>query len=102
MLVTTIKTDRSGETDLKQIKDRFTEINQQRLERTQNALKWKQRNFLSLLPLFFHVNHKQLPGYVSGDTPAGIALYSPDKQSLEAAKSLSRDFRYKDARVPRL
>ncbi|MGD8570607.1 MAG: class I adenylate cyclase, partial [Gammaproteobacteria bacterium] len=42
------------------------------------------------------------PGYVSGDTPAGIALYSPDKQSLEAAKSLSRDFRYKDARVPRL
>ncbi|MGD8559667.1 MAG: class I adenylate cyclase, partial [Gammaproteobacteria bacterium] len=101
MLVTTIKTDGSGETDLKQIKDRFVEINRQRLERTENALKWKQRNFLNLLPLFFHVNHKELPGYVSGDTPAGISQYSPDKQSLEAAKSLSKNFQYKESLAPR-
>jgi adenylate cyclase class 1 len=97
MLVTTIKTDGSGETDLKIIKNRFLEINQQRLERTQNSLKWKQRNFLNLLPLFFHVNHKQLPGYVSGETPAGISLYSPDKSSIEAAKSLANNFDYKES-----
>lgn len=99
MLVTTIKTDGSGETDLKAIKNRFLEINQQRLARTQNSLKWKQRNFLNLLPLFFHVNHKQLPGYVSGETPSGISLYSPDKNSIEAAKSLANNFDYKESAV---
>ncbi|HEY5603890.1 MAG TPA: class I adenylate cyclase [Gammaproteobacteria bacterium] len=97
MLVSTINTDGSGETDLKAFKNRFLEINRQRLQRTQDSLKWKQRNFLNLLPLFFHVNHKQLPGYVSGETPAGIALYTPDKTSIEAAKNFSNDFVYKEA-----
>ncbi|WP_455220974.1 class I adenylate cyclase [Kaarinaea lacus] len=97
MLVSTIKTDGSGETDLKLIKNRFLEINQQRLQRTQDSLKWKQRNFLNLLPLFFHVNHKQLPGYVSGETPAGISYYSPDKASIDAAKNFSNDFVYKES-----
>ena len=101
MLVTTINNNGSGETDLKQVKDRFLEINHQRLERTQNSLKWKQRNFLNLLPLFFHINHKQLPGYVSGDTPSGISLYSPDKASLDAAKSLAKDFEYKETPIVR-
>ncbi|WP_455366148.1 class I adenylate cyclase [Kaarinaea lacus] len=97
MLVSTIKTDGSGETDLKTIKNRFLEVNRQRLQRTQDSLKWKQRNFLNLLPLFFHVNHKQLPGYVSGETPAGISLYSPDKTSIDAAKNFSNDFVYKES-----
>ncbi|MCI0506168.1 MAG: class I adenylate cyclase [Gammaproteobacteria bacterium] len=97
MLVSTINTNGSGEIDLKAIKNRFLEINQHRLQRTQDSLKWKQRNFLNLLPLFFHVNHKQLPGYVSGEAPAGISLYTPYKTSIEAAKSLSNDFVYKEA-----
>ncbi|WP_455208111.1 class I adenylate cyclase [Kaarinaea lacus] len=97
MLVSTIKMDGSGETDLKVIKNRFLEINRQRLRRTQDSLKWKQRNFLNLLPLFFHVNHKQLPGYVSGETPAGIAFYTPDKTSIEAAKNFSTEFVFRES-----
>jgi adenylate cyclase class 1 len=97
MLVSTIKTDGSGETDLKTIKNRFLEVNRQRMQRTQDSLKWKQRNFLNLLPFFFHVNHKQLPGYVSGETPAGISLYTPDKASIDAAKNFSNDFVYKES-----
>ena len=99
MLVTTFKNDGSGETDLKTVKNRFLEINRQRLQRTQESLKWKQRNFLELLPLFFHVNHKQLPGYLSGETPAGISLYAPDKASIEAARKLAGDFNYKETAV---
>ena len=99
MLVTTFKNDGSGETDLKAIKNRFLEINRQRLQRTQDSLSWKQRNFLDLLPLFFHVNHKQLPGYLSGETPAGISMYSPEKSSIEAAKKLAGEFNYKDTSI---
>ncbi len=99
MLVTTFKNDGSGETDLKAIKNRFLEINRQRLQRTQESLSWKQRNFLDLLPLFFHVNHKSLPGYLSGETPAGISMYSPEKSSIEAAKKLSPEFNYKETSI---
>ena len=99
MLVTTFKHDGSGETDLKAIKNRFLEINRQRLQRTQESLSWKQRNFLDLLPLFFHVNHKNLPGYLSGETPVGISMYSPDKNSIEAAKKLAGEFNYKESSV---
>lgn len=99
MLVTTFKNEGSGETDLKAIKKRFLEINHQRLQRTQESLTWKQRNFLDLLPLFFHVNHKNLPGYLSGETPAGISMYSPDKSSIEAAKKLAGEFNYKETSI---
>jgi len=99
MLVTTTQSEDSGDTDLTAIKDRFQEINKQRLERTQESLKWKQRNFLELLPLFFHVNHKELPGYLSGETPYGISMYSPDKNTLEAAKKISSDFTFKESSV---
>ena len=99
MLVSTFKSDGSGELDLKAIKNRFLEINQQRLQRTQESLTWKQRNFLDLLPLFFHVNHKELPGYLSGETPAGICMYTPAKSSIEAAKKLSNNFNYKETTV---
>jgi len=99
MLVTTANSEESGDTDFNAIKDRFQDINKQRLERTQESLKWKQRNFLELLPLFFHVNHKELPGYLSGETPSGISMYVPDKNTLEAAKKISSDFSYKESSV---
>jgi len=99
MLVTTFKNDGSGEADLKAIKNRFLEINRQRLQRTQESLSWKQRNFLDLLPLFFHVNHKNLPGYLSGETPAGISMYTPEKSSIEAAKKLAGEFNYKETSI---
>ncbi|WP_455209758.1 class I adenylate cyclase [Kaarinaea lacus] len=81
--------------DIKAIKKRFLDINRERLRRTQNALRWKQRDFLDLLPIFFHINHAMLPGFVSKNTPAGIPLYTPSKKGVDAINQISRSFSYK-------
>lgn len=100
MLVSPYKPENPTGASIKAVKARFFEINRQRLIRTQDSLKWKQRNFLDLLPLFFHINHPELPGYVSKETPAGISMYAPQKQSLEAAKKLASNFKFQDKSVP--
>lgn len=81
--------------DIKNTKKRFLALNRERLRRTQNALRWKQRDFLELLPIFFHINHAMLPGYISKNTPAGIPLYNPTKKGLDAVKALAKSFTYK-------
>jgi adenylate cyclase class 1 len=57
---------------LKQIKQRFLQVNEARLARTRTALDARQQVFLDLLPLLFHVNHPMLPGYSSHQTPCGL------------------------------
>ena len=47
---------------------------------------------VNLLPLFFHVNHPLLPGYVTGSTPAGLSNFEPDAQVLAEAQRLTRSF----------
>ena len=54
-----------------------------------------QQDFLTLLPLLFHINHASLPGYTSNDAPAGLADYHPDRKTLLIAKKLGRSFEYK-------
>lgn len=81
--------------DFKNTKKRFLALNRERLRRTQNALRWKQRDFLELLPIFFHINHAMLPGYVSKNTPAGIPQYNPSKKGLDAVKKIAKSFTYK-------
>jgi adenylate cyclase class 1 len=81
--------------DIKAIKKRFLDINRERLRRTQNALRWKQRDFLDLLPIFFHINHAMLPGYVSKNTPAGVSQYTPTKKGVDAVNQISKSFTYK-------
>jgi adenylate cyclase class 1 len=81
--------------DIKNTKKRFLAINRERLRRTQNALRWKQRDFLELLPIFFHINHAMLPGYVSKNTPAGIPQYNPSKKGLDGIKKIAKSFTYK-------
>ena len=80
---------------LTQIKQRFLTLNQQRLERARLSLSERQQQFLQLLPLLFHVNHPQLPGYHSGTTPAGLFGFEPDKELLRLAKGLARSYQYK-------
>ncbi len=70
------------------------QVNEQRLERTRDALNLRHRHILDLLPLLFHTNHPSLPGYVSHQTAAGISLFEPDKTGLKKAQSLARSFRY--------
>lgn len=83
------------DTEIRAIKQRFLMLNRERLLRVQEALRWKQRDFLELLPLLFHINHPMLPGYVSKDAPSGISDYTPSQKSLEAAKRFSKAFEFK-------
>ena len=83
------------------IKRHFLSINRERLRRAQGALRQRQRYFLDVLPLLFHVNNPLLPGYISGATPVGISDYSPDKRAQEAAKKINKKFYYKRKALPR-
>lgn len=80
---------------LNTVRDRFLLVNQRRLERTQQALPLRHQSTLDQLPLLFQVNHPLLPGYVSRDTPRGVANYTPDKQTLRDAQRFSKTFKYK-------
>lgn len=81
--------------DFIEIKQRFQKINDARLERINADLRASQRDFLTLLPLLFHVNHPLLPGYVSKETPIGIPAYIPSQNALHLAQRISRSFEFK-------
>ncbi len=83
------------------IKRHFLNINRERLRRAQSSLRQRQRDFLEVLPLLFHVNHRLLPGYISDLTPVGISDYSPDKHAQETAKKFHKKFTYKRKALPR-
>lgn len=80
---------------LSQLRARFLTLNSERLSRAMEGLSTRQQAVLTLLPLFFHVNHPLLPGYISGSTPAGVSSYEPDTQALAEAQRLTRSFSYK-------
>ncbi len=80
---------------LSQLRARFLKLNEGRMARAMEGLSTRQQLVLNLLPLFFHVNHPLLPGYVSGATPAGLSCYEPDPQALAEAQRLTRSFSYK-------
>ncbi|HAW22198.1 MAG TPA: adenylate cyclase, partial [Pseudomonas sp.] len=80
------------------LRARFLSLNTARLERTRLAMSSRQQAVLTLLPLLFHVNHPMLPGYVSSLTPAGLAGFEPDAETLAEAQRLSRSFSYKPLR----
>lgn len=80
---------------LSTLRGRFLQLNQGRLERAMEGLSSRQQQVLTLLPLFFHVNHPLLPGYVSGSTPAGVSGFEPDADLLAEAQRLTRSFTYK-------
>jgi adenylate cyclase class 1 len=77
---------------------RFLAYNQHRFERTQTALSERQRVFLEVLPLLFHVNHEKLPGFVSRECPCGVARYSPTKDCMRSAAAISSGFQYSQRR----
>ncbi|MGK0499652.1 MAG: adenylate cyclase class 1 [Oceanicoccus sp.] len=80
---------------LKIIKQRFLQVNNARLARTKSALGSRQQIFLELLPMMFHVNHPMMPGYVSHQTPAGLAGFNPSRRDIQKAQRLSRSFTYR-------
>lgn len=80
--------------ELRAVRRRFFALNKDRLHRVQKALQPRQRVFIELLPLLFHINHPMLPGYLASDTACGISGYSPGKRCIKTAKKLARSFKY--------
>ena len=80
---------------LSQLRARFLKLNEGRMARAMEGLSTRQQGVLNLLPLFFHVNHPLLPGYVSGSTPAGLSNFEPDANALGEAQRLTLSFSYK-------
>ncbi len=75
---------------IEDIRQRFVALNHARLERTKSALRPRQRDALTLLPLLFHLHQPRLPGHL--DTPArvpcGIYGYQPDDEARAATQRL--------------
>ncbi len=80
--------------EMRAVKRRFVALNTDRLRRVQDSLEMRQRAFIQLLPLLFHINHPMLPGYLSNKTPCGISDYAPGKRCIQAARKLARSFSY--------
>ncbi len=80
--------------EIRAIKRRFVALNSDRLRRMQDSLEARQRVFIQLLPLLFHLNHPMLPGYLSNKTPSGISDYAPGKRCIQAARKLAKSFNY--------
>ena len=81
---------------------RFLAINRGRLRRVENNLTPRQRDFLDILPVLFHINHPLLPGYISKTTPFGICDYLPSSSTLRTAKRVCRSFEYDRRSAPKL
>lgn len=81
--------------------ERFERVNRARLDRVVAALPGRQQEFLQVVPLLFHCNHPNLPGYVSGGTPCGIFNYAPSERALRAARQLSMAFAPNQRALPR-
>ncbi len=77
---------------IESLKQRFIALNRLRLEKTQQLLRPRQQDFIQLLPLLFHFNHPSLPGFHSHDTPAGLANYQLDDQTLRLAQKTCPGF----------
>jgi len=80
------------------VRSRFLKVNNGRLKTVRDSLKNKQKQYLDILPLLFHYNDAQLPGYVGDECPIGIYDYTASKKSTEAAQSLVKT--YRDRRNP--
>ncbi len=78
---------------IKRIVARFLTLRDQRLSRILATLTHEQRGFFDLLPLLWHINHPMMPGFVSSDTPAGVAAYRPNRDQLLLARRYVRGFK---------
>ncbi len=81
--------------DVRDILKRFLKLNQERLSRARAALRPAQQDVIDILPLLFHVNHPDMPGYVSDETPSGIANYLKEGPAIMAAQRLFKGFQYR-------
>ena len=82
----------TNEAEINRVEASFLKINQERIELTLQGLSERQKGFIELLPLLFHENNPELPGYINDDVPAGIFNYLPDQPAIKVAKSLFKSY----------
>ncbi len=87
--------DGIGRKELQLVRRRFRGIQRERLRRIEEDLSNAQQDFVTLLPLLFHINHPVLPGFTGSDTPCSIPDYNPTQAALRTARKLGRSFSYK-------
>ena len=68
------------------IRDRFLNLNRERVQRTKELMLQSQRDLLELIPLLFHVNNPDLPGYVDDSTPAGVFSFVIEDSLISGAR----------------
>ncbi|CAI0904774.1 adenylate cyclase [Serratia entomophila] len=61
------------------LKQRLDAINQLRVDRALAAMKPAFQRVYSLLPTLLHHHHPLMPGYLNGNVPHGVCLYTPDE-----------------------
>ncbi|WP_337263118.1 MULTISPECIES: class I adenylate cyclase [unclassified Serratia (in: enterobacteria)] len=61
------------------LKQRLDAINQLRVDRALAAMKPAFQRVYSLLPTLLHYHHPLMPGYLTGNVPHGVCLYTPDE-----------------------
>jgi adenylate cyclase, class 1 len=83
----------ASKTELNSVEAHFLKINQERIELTRQSLNERQARFIELLPLLFHENNPELPGYINDDVPAGISNYAPEQTAIKYAKSFFNDYK---------
>lgn len=73
----------------------FQSLNYQRFQHLIEMAPARQALIFQLLPLFFHINAKLLPGYISDDVPAGLLDYRPSQDTINKAQQLNRSFSHR-------
>jgi len=72
------------------LKQRLDAINQLRVDRALAAMGPAFQQVYSLLPILLHYNHPLMPGYLDGNVPRGICLYTPDATQYNYLDGLKR------------
>lgn len=70
------------------LKQRLDAINQLRVDRALAAMGPAFQQVYSLLPTLLHYHHPLMPGYLDGNVPKGICLFTPDETQEHYLKEL--------------
>ena len=77
---------------LRTLRERFRQLNGERLDLLRARLMPEHRTFVDALPVLLHSNHAALPGFVDFDTPSGIDKYTPDRSAINAVRKIALSF----------
>lgn len=82
---------------INQWRQSFLSLNNTRLEQAKSLMFERQTRVLDVLPLLIHLNHPQLPGFISAKVPAGIEHYNPQAEAVNALRYIA-----KGLQIPRI